>query len=70
MIKRFVDVMAFLVLGLAGVVVMYGLFAFMVVGWSWLEERGLLGQAGLVVLLVGWASHRVLLFWRESQSEG
>lgn len=51
-------------------VVMYGLFAFMVVAWSWLDERALLLQAGGVGLLVGWATHRVFLFWRESQSEG
>lgn len=70
MIQNIVNVIAFLIVGLACVVVMYGLFAFMVVAWSWLDERALLRQAGGVVLLVGWATHRVFLFWRESQSEG
>lgn len=68
MIQTIINVIAFLILGLAGVVVMYGLFAFMVVAWSWLDEQALLWQAGGVVLLVGWATHRVLLFSRESQS--
>ena len=70
MIQNIINVIAFLILGLAGVVVMYGLFVFMVVGWSWLDERALLSQAGGVVLLVGWATHRVPLFSKESQSEG
>ncbi|ULA59815.1 MAG: hypothetical protein LZF60_160145 [Nitrospira sp.] len=69
MIKQLVDAIAFLILGLAGLAVMYGLFAFMVVAWSWLDERALLWQAGGVGLLVGWATHRVLLFSREPQPE-
>lgn len=69
MIKKLVDVTAFIILGLAGVVVMYGLFAFMVVAWSWLDERALVWQAGLVVLTVMWAAHRVLMFLREPEDE-
>ena len=40
MIKKLVDAIAFLILGLAGLAIMYGFFAFMVVAWSWLDERG------------------------------
>lgn len=61
--------MAFLILGLAGLVVMYGLFAFMVVAWSWLDERALLWQSGLGLVVVSWAAHHVLRVLREPESD-
>ncbi len=70
MVQTVIDVIAFLILGVAGVAVMYGLFAFMVLAWGWLDARALLWQAGGVVLLVAWAAHRVLQFSREPQSDG
>lgn len=69
MIKKFIDVIAFLIVGLAGLAAMYGLFAFMVVAWSWLDERALLRQAGLGLVVVCWAAHRAFIVWREAQVE-
>ena len=69
MIKKIADVTAFIILGLAGVVVIYGLFAFILVAWTWLDERALAWQAGVVLLAVMWAAHRVLMFLRESEAE-
>lgn len=69
MIKRLVDVMAFLILGLAGLVVMYGLFAFLVVAWIWLDERELLRQAGLGLVVVCWAAYHVFRVLCEPEVE-
>lgn len=67
--KQLVDAMAFLILGLAGLAVMYGVFAFMVVAWSWLDERMLLWHAGLGIVVVSWAAHHVLKVLREPEGE-
>ena len=69
MIKKIADVTAFIILGLAGVVIICGFFAFMLVAWTWLDERALAWQAGLVLLAVIWAAHRVLMFLREPEFE-
>ncbi|MGC3975904.1 MAG: hypothetical protein QM771_16205 [Nitrospira sp.] len=69
MIKRIVDAIAFLILGLAGLAVMYGFFAFMVVAWSRLDQRALLWHAGLGIVVVSWAAHHVLRVLRESEGE-
>lgn len=69
MIKKLVDAIAFLILGLAGLAVMYGLFAFMVVAWGWLDQRALLWHAGVGLVVVSWASHHVLRVLREPDGE-
>ena len=69
MIKKFIDVIAFLIVGLAGLAAMYGLFAFMVVAWSWLDERALLRQAGLGLVGVCWAAYHVFRVLREPEAE-
>jgi len=68
-IKKLVDAIAFLILGLTGLVIMYGLFAFLVVAWSWLDERALLWHAGVGLVVVSWASHHVLSVLREPDGE-
>ena len=67
MIKKLVDAIAFLILGLAGLAIMYGFFAFMVMAWSWLDERALLWHAGLGIVVVSWAIHHALGVLREPE---
>ena len=69
MIKKLVDAIAFLILGLAGLAVMYGFFAFMVVSWSWLDERALLWHAGFGIVVVSCATHHVLRVLWEPEIE-
>ena len=69
MIKQFVDAIAFLILGLAALAVMYGIFAFMVVAWSWLDERALLWHAGFGIVVVSWAAYHVLRVLQEPEGE-
>ncbi len=69
MIKKFIDAIAFLILGLAGLVVMYGFFAFLVVAWIWLDDRALLRQAGLGLVVVCWAAYHVFRMLREPEAE-
>lgn len=68
-IKKVADTMAFLILGLAGLAVMYGLFAFMVVAWVWLDERALLWHAGVGLVVVSWSAHHVLRLLRDPECE-
>lgn len=68
-IKKLVDTMAFLILGLAGLAVMYGLFAFMVVAWVWLDDRALLWHAGVGLVMVSWSAHHVLKVLREPEGD-
>ena len=69
MIKKLVDAIAFLILGLAGLAIMYGFFAFMVMAWSWLAERALLWHAGLGIVVVSWAIHHALGVLREPEDQ-
>lgn len=69
MITRLVDAIAFLILGLAGIAAMYGLFAFMVVAWVWVDEHALLWHAGVGMVVVSWAAHHVHRVLREPDPE-
>lgn len=69
LVRKLIDSIAFLILGLVGLGVMYGLFAFMVVAWGWLDQRALLWHAGFLLVVVIWASHRVLRVLQEPETE-
>lgn len=69
MTTKLLDAFALPVLGLTGLIVICGLFAFMVVAWGWQEERALLWHAGAGRVVLSWTAYRVLKVLHEPDGE-